>query len=98
MKLLITLALLSSSQIFAEEQTSVVSIREPIPFNLKYVAEDEQKVSKRKVRLPIDRAATIKFKMNEVKAQAFNPRVPFDQMKIKIKTSSSEPLVPKVLP
>ena len=95
MKYLFLFLVLVPSKIFAEENT-VITIREPIPFNVETVGEIEQKIEKSK--LPVaNKKSTLKFKTNVVKANVFNPRMPFKMKAPTLKPSYSQPLIPKVL-
>ena len=78
------------------EESRVISIREPIPFNIKIVGEIEEKIEKS--RFPVqDKKSTLTFKTKDVKAVIFNPRIPFKLNAPQLKPSYSQPHVPKVL-
>lgn len=78
------------------EESRVISIREPIPFNIKIVDEIEEKIEKSRVQVE-DKKSTLSFKAKEVKAAIFNPRIPFELNAPQLQPSYSQPIIPKVL-
>ena len=95
MKFMFLIISMFSMNVRAEE-SRVISIREPIPFNIKVVDEIEEKIEKS--RFPVqDKKSTLTFKTKDVKAAIFNPRIPFKMKAPKLKPSYSQPNVPKVL-
>ena len=110
MKLFIIISLLVSSFAYAqedqdlsiikfeqEEEAAVISIREPIPFNVDYVEKIEKQLVKESKKVAKDVNSTLKFKTSDISAHVFNPRIPFRDMKLEVDPSLSPPIIPKIL-
>ena len=82
MKLFIIISLLVSSFAYAqedqdlsiikfeqeEEEAAVISIREPIPFNVDYVEKIEKQLVKESKKVAKDVNSTLKFKTSDISA------------------------------